>query len=110
MLSIWQMISGCDWGEIDKRNIPDDERLLVMQDRLIAEERENVAEAAEGIRILAKKEEEEDKRRNATQERKHVFPVRIGLDWQLVPQAYGQTRNAARDLSRPSPLLFTDNT
>ena len=27
-----------------------------------------------------------------------------------MPQAYGQTRNAARDLSRPSPLLFTDNT
>ena len=63
MLSIWQMISGCDWGERDKRNIPDDERLLVMQDRLIAEERENVAEAAEGIRILAKREGKKKKKR-----------------------------------------------
>ena len=62
MLSIWQMISGCDWGERDKRNIPDDERLLVMQGRLIAEERENVAEAAEGIRILAKREGKKKKR------------------------------------------------
>ena len=63
MLSIWQMISNCDWREIDKRNIPDDERLLVMQDRLIAEERENVAEAAEGIRILAKREGKKKKKR-----------------------------------------------
>lgn len=80
-------------------------------DRLIAEERENFAVAAMGIRILAKRRREEEEEEEMQPKRESTFsPVRIGLDWQLVPQAGGQTRNTARDLSRPSPLLFTDNT
>ena len=66
-------------GERDKRNIPDDERLLVMQDKLIAEERENVAVAAVGIRILAKREEKKKKKneeRKRTKRREEMQPKR----------------------------------